>query len=213
MSEKNEKETTPEYPGSATLEMVDDIIKNPGKFGFEWSAWDASSRQDKDGKDFPAGLTVLRKDCSCLPKAKDAKLFGKYFGEHKLLEGYNGTSGRVKAQEIGRSELLEHWNEQRAAKVSEYHLRREVVIRHLLEQRKPGSGGGTRKHWIVNGVVYLSEADAIAASKVAPKIYLDMAGKEHKTPLEVKQANYAILRASGVSEEIAKNMIAAMPEA
>lgn len=215
MSEKNEKETkeTPEYPGAATLEMVDEIIRNPRKFGFEWDSWNASSKQDKDGKDFPGGLTVLRKDASCLPKVVDAKLFGKYFGDQKLIDGYNGTSGRVKSQEKARNLLLEHWGEQRAAKVSEYMLRKEVTIYHLLEQRKPGSGGGVRKHWVVNGVVFYNEADAIAESKRAAKVYLDMRGVEHKTPLEAKQANVAIMVAGGMTPEMAANMVAGMPDA
>lgn len=202
----------PVYPGEATLEMVDDIIRNPVRYGLDWDGWNASSKTDKDGKVFPAGLTVLRKDFKVLPKVIDAKRFGRYFGDKKLVDAYNGTSGRVTSQEIARSLLLEHWNEQRAAKVTEYMARVEVVKRHLLEQRAKGGGGGTRKHWIVNGVTYLSEADAIAASKVAPKVYAAMDGSEHKTPLEAKQATVAYLMSKGMTNEQAVALVANMPE-
>lgn len=202
-----------EYPGEARLSDVPRIVSNPLPFGFEWSGWDASSKTDKDGKTFPGGLTLLRKDFKVLPKVISASKFGRYFGESKLVDAYNGTSGRVTSQEIGRSMLLDSWSDHRAVKVTEAVVRPEVVKRHLLGIRAKGGGGGSRKVWVVNGVTYATEADAIAASKFVPKIFLAMDGTQHKTALEAKQATVSFLMSvHKMTNEQAVALVASMPE-
>lgn len=202
-----------EYPGAARLKDVPRIVSNPLEFGFEWSGWDASSKTDKDGKLFPGGLTVLRKDFKVLPKVVSAGKFGKFFGESKLVDAYNGTSGRVTSQEIGRSLLLDSWNDHHAAKVTEAVARVEVVKRHLLGLRAKGGGGGQRKVWIVNGVSFFTEADAIAESKRQGQKFVAMDGSVHTTALAAKQQTVSFLmEIHKMTHEQAVALVSNMPE-
>ena len=215
MSEKSE-ETTVTFPGTATDKDVDKIVNYPTDYGFKWNdTWDAASQTDKDGKRFGA-LVVLREKCATIPEVTDVKLFAESFGWQQLTDAYNGTSGRVKAQGISRELLLAEWDKQHAKNVSEKHIRSEVVKRVLLGMRAKGGGGGARAYYVVNGVKYANEADAIAASKVKVT-YKGLDGKEYATGLEAKQASVAYLTHEDRGEArmapaIAAMVVANMPE-
>lgn len=217
MSDETKKEPKEWLGGTATEDMVADIVANPEAYGFTWKEEPISAKNDKDGKLLaPDGKKmVLRANAPrpYLPETQEhVAAFFAAFGPSVLARSANGTSVDVAAEDIIRRELLAEWGKDRARSVSNNDLKTEIVKRVLLGKRAAG-GGGSRTKWVVNGVVYTSEADAIAASAAAAaQTYKGLDGKEYPTALEAKQASVAHLVDQGFPQELALKAVAGMAE-
>ena len=135
-----------------------------------------------------------------LPAVIDAKTFMEAFGGAMLVSAFNGTSGRVEAQDVVRSEI------EKNRKISDTDLQRAIVRSVLFAIRRAGGGGGTRTIVIgVDGKQYKSVEEAKAAA--APQTYKDIRGVEHKTLLESQQANISYMVEIGMTVEMAKKAL------
>jgi hypothetical protein len=186
--ETKEQESAPVVSkGTATQDMLEHIIANPQEYGFEWRYdWTPAKGTGKDK------VLMRGKVPAPLPFAIDADLFSRSFGGTLLTQAFNGTSGRVEAQDVVRTEI------EKNRKITDSDLQRAIVRSVLFAIRRVGGGGGTRTVFIVNGKQFKTEAEALAASKVQ-ETYRDVGGGEHATMLESQQASIAIMTQYGMS--------------
>lgn len=216
MSDETKKEPKEWLGGTATEDMVADIVANPEAYGFTWKEEPISAKNDKDGKLLaPDGKKmVLRANAPrpYLPETQEhVAAFFAAFGPSVLARSANGTSVDVAAEDIIRRELLAEWNKDRARSVSNTDLKTEIVKRVLLGKRAAG-GGGSRTRWVYNGVIYATEAEALEASKAPTQTYKGLDGKEYPTALEAKQASVAHLVDQGFPQDLALKAVAGMAE-
>jgi hypothetical protein len=187
MEQNTAEPTAVASKGTATQDMIEDIIANPHKYGMEWRYdWTPAKGTGKD-------KVLMRGEVPApLPYVIDAKLFMESFGGSLLTSAFNGTSGRVEAQDVVRTEI------EKNRKISDSDLQRAIVRSVLFAIRRVGGGGGTRTVFIVNGKQFKTEAEALAASK-AVETYKDVGGGEHTTLLEAQQASIAIMTQYGMT--------------
>jgi hypothetical protein len=214
--EKEQEQDQPVSGGFATENDVARMVSSPEDFGFEWDAWDAASKTDKEGKTFPSGLVVLRKAFAVIPKITDAEKFQRAFGWASLVKAYNGTSGRVDAQGVARSMLLAEWDKQHAKNVTTNAVRAEVSKRVLLGIRAKGGGGTVKRYVDLDGTAWATAEEAAESNKrIHAKTVKHKAldGQEYATALEAKQASVAFLvTEQGMPHEVALKVVANMPE-
>lgn len=180
--------------GTAKLDAIEDIIANPAKYGFEWRYDWAPARGV--GKD----KTLLR-DSAPLPRVVDSDLFARSFGGQILVDSFNGSSGKVEAQEVVRSEI------EKNRKITDSDLQRAIVRSVLFAIRRVGGGGGTRTVYVdpVTGKQYRTLDELKAAQ--APQKYLDIRNVEHDTLLEAQQASIAVMVEMGLTVDMAKKAL------
>lgn len=215
MAEKDEGNGAAEKV--ATEAEVMDIVKNPSKYGFTWDAWDVAAVKDKDGQYFAGGKALtFREKFAALPKVLDGPKFAKSFGWSALVDAYNGTSGRVDAQQVVRSMFVGMWYVDKGKSITEETARVQVVRRVLLGEKGKGGGGGGQ--WFVDnmGNKFRTLDEAMNANKAhaeRSRTFRGMDQVEYKTPLEAKQASVDFLMRGGLTQAQATALVANMPEA
>lgn len=196
--ETQAQETTVVSKGTATQDMLEDIVAHPEKYGFEWRyIWTPAKGTGKD-------KVLMRGEVPApLPFVVNAELFAKSFGGQILIDAFNGTSGRVEAQDVVRSEI------EKNRKITDSDLMRAIVRSVLFAIRRAGGGGGNRTVYVdpTTGKQYKSLEDLKAAQ--APQKYKDIQGNEHETlrDAQASSINHIMQAVPGMTLEMAKKAL------
>jgi hypothetical protein len=168
-------------PGDKSLGAAH-IAAHPEDFGF---SWDAGAIGVGTGENY----RELRADCPHINvEAHQLPLFAATFPA-VLVDSVNGTSVKVKCDRVNRTRI------QKDRKITTAALREQIVSSVLLSVITR-SAGVPRTVYIVNGVEYVNETEAKAASQ----------GDDKARQTSAAQAFLAMCADSGVDSAVARHL-------